>query len=268
MPTETPTSKPNPVSSAPSSEMKPQHVVLSAPTHVDKPRPTMELAASNIDKPLPTSDHTANLAAANAKPENLQSLLEDLTSPDSVRRVTAAGALGRLADVAAVLPLIAALNDSDADVAREAAVSLGLLRNEAAVEPLIIVVNNFDGYFHSVVRIAATSSLGQLRDPCAVVPLLNAIRDHVAEVSTEAIRALANLPDPRGLPALLEVIRNEYNFFLPTTRRAAILSLAKIGGTQADCELRFVAANEWEDAIVRAAAIEVTREGATSTAGA
>jgi HEAT repeat protein len=272
MSTETPTSKPsptpNPVSNAPSSQLKPQHVVLSATTHVDKPRPTTELAATNIDKPLPPGDHSAILAAANAKPENLQSLLEDLTSPDSVRRVTAAGALGRLAGVAAVLPLIAALNDSDADVAREAAVSLGLLRNDAAVEPLITVVNNFDGYFHSVVRIAATTSLGQLRDPRAVVPLLNAIRDHIAEVSTQAIRALANLPDPRGLPALLEVVRNEHNFFLATTRRAAILGLAKIGGTQADCELRFVAANEWEDAIVRAAAIEAMRGGASSTAGA
>src|SRR5580658_5604392 len=257
MSTETPTSKPSPipspVSNAASSQLQAQHVILSAPTQVDKPRPTTELAATNIDKPLPMSDHAVILAAANAKPENLQSLLEDLISPDSVRRVTAAGALGRLADGAAVLPLIAALNDSDADVARETAVSLGLLRNEAAVEPLITVVNNFDGYFHSVVRIAATSSLGQLRDSRAVVPLLNAIRDHVAEVSSEAIRALANLPDPRSLPAFLEVVRNEYGFFLATTRRAAILGLAKIGGIQADCELRFVAANEWEDAVVRAA---------------
>jgi HEAT repeat protein len=253
MSTETPTSKPSPVTIAASSEIKPQHVILSAPTHVDKPQPTGQNAAI--------------LANVNCKTVDIHSLLEELTSPDSVRRTTAAVSLGRMADAAAVLPLIAALNDSDADVAREAAASLGLLRNEAAVEPLINVVNNFDGYFHSVVRIAATSSLGQLRDQRAVVPLLNAIRDPIAEASAEAIRSLANLPDPRGLPALLEVVRNEHNFFLATTRRAAILSLAQIGGTQADCELRFVAANEWEDAVVRAAAIEATRETSASTAG-
>ena len=41
--------------------------------------------------------------------------------------------------------------------------------------------------------------------------------------SAEAIRALAWLPDPRGLPAILEVVRNERGFFLASTRRAAIL---------------------------------------------
>jgi HEAT repeat protein len=76
------------------------------------------------------------------------------------------------------------------------------------------------------------------------------------------------LPDPRGLPALLEVVRNEHGFFLATTRRAAILGLAQIGGKQAICELRFVATNQWEDAVVRAAAIEATHEGWTATAGA
>jgi HEAT repeat protein len=254
MSTQTSPSKPNPVSVVASSEAKPQQVILSAPT--------------KVDKPLPSGDHAAVVAAANTKRENLDSLLEDLTSPDSLRRVAAAGALGRLADGAAALPLITALNDSDADVAREAAASLGLLRNEAAVEPLITVVNNFDGYFHSVVRIAAIHSLGRLGDQRALVPLLNAIRDPVAEASAEAIRAVALLPDPRGLPALLGVVRNEQGFFLVSTRLAAILGLAQIGGQQADCELRFVASNQWEDAVVRAAAIEATREGPTSTAGA
>ena len=135
------------------------------PTQIDKPQPTSEFAATNVDKPLPTGVPAAILADVNCKSVDIHSLLEELTSSDSVRRTTAAVSLGRMGDGAAVLPLIAALNDSNADVAREAAVSLGLLRNGAAVEPLITVVNNFDGYFHSVVRIAATSSLGQLRDP-------------------------------------------------------------------------------------------------------
>jgi len=171
----------------------------------------------------------------------------------------------RRADTNAAL---AALRDADADVAREAAASLGVLGSAEAVEPLIAILNNRDGYFHGVVRIAAAESLGQLRDLRAVVPLLNAIRDPIAEVSAEAIRALASLPDPRGLPALLEVVRNEHGFFLATTRRAAILGLAQIGGKQAICELRFVATNQWEDAVVRAAAIEATHEGWTATAGA
>lgn len=268
MSTETSSLKPSPIPSAATSEAKPQHPILSAPTHVDNPQPPAELAATNIDKPTPSAQNAPILPTSDHNPADIQSLLEELTSPDSIRRASAAGALGRTADVAAVPALITALSDSDADVAREAAASLGILRNAAAVEPLIGVVNNRDGYFHSVVRIAATNSLGQLGDLRAVVPLLNAIRDPVAEASAEAVRALASLPDPRGLPAFLEVVRNEHNFFLATTRRAAILGLAQIGGTQADCELRFVAANEWEDAIVRAAAIEATRQGWTPTPGA
>jgi HEAT repeat protein len=193
-------------------------------------------------------------------------LIMELTSQDSTQRARAALELGRRKDVGATADLIAALNDTDADVAREAATSLGLLGNSAAVEPLVAVLHNRDGYFHAVVRAAAGQSLGQLRDLRAVEPLLGAIRDPIAEVSAEAIRALASLPDPRGLPALLEVIRNEHGFFLATARHAAILGLAKIGGEQAICELRFVASNQWEDAVIRAAAIEVIRQRAVSSA--
>jgi HEAT repeat protein len=247
------------------SKPSPESKIVSPAPEAQKPA---ALAATNVDKPQSADKSAALLAAANTKVESLQSLLVALASPDSVKRATAARELGRLADAAAAPALIAALDDADADVAREAATSLGLLQSATAVEPLIAVVNNREGFYHSVVRMAASHSLGQLRDLRAVVPLLNAIRDPVAEASAEAIRAVASLPDPRGLPALLEVVRNEHGFFLPATRRVAILGLAQIGGEQAGCELRFVAGNEWEDAVVRAAAIEATREGSGSTAGA
>lgn len=254
MSTKISSSKPSPVSKVTTAETKSKQAVVGA--------------ATRVDTPLAADQNAAMLAATNTKVEGLQLLIEELASPDSVRRATAAEALGRMADVAAVPALIAALRDADADVAREAAASLGLLRSAAAVESLIAVLNNCDGYFHSVVRVAAAHSLGQLRDRSAVMPLLNAIRDPIAEASAEAIRALASFPDPRSLPAFLEVVRNEHGFFLTTTRRAAIQGLAQMGGKQAVCELRFVAENQWEDAAVRAAAIEATREGSTPTAGA
>jgi HEAT repeat protein len=203
-------------------------------------------------------------AVAHPQKESLRLLLAEFGSADSERRATAAEALGRLADIAAVPALIGGLRDSDADVARESAVALGCLGSAAAVEPLIGVLQNRDGFFHSVVRAAATGSLGQLLDRRAVVPLLNAINDPVAEISVEAIGALGAMPDPRSIPALLEVVRNEHGFFVGTTRRAAILALARIGGEQAACELRFVASNEWEDAVIRSTAIEATRTGSSS----
>jgi HEAT repeat protein len=156
--------------------------------------------------------------------------------------------------------LIAALGDTDADVAREAAASLGTLGSSTAADALLKVLENRDGYFHGVVRVAAIHSLGRLRDPGSVMALLNAIKDPIAEASAEAIRALSSLDDPRTLPALLEVVRNEHGFFLPTTRRAAVLGLAQIGGKQAAFELRFIADNQWEDAAIRATAIEAIRQ--------
>jgi HEAT repeat protein len=245
-------STPGLVSNTTSSETKSQTVMGNAATHADKPQGTDKNAAMPSTVP--------------PKASGLQSLLNELASPDSARRASAAAALGFSGDVAAVPALINALNDSDADVAREAAASLGLLNSATAVEPLIAVLENRDGYFHSVVRTAATHSLGQLRDLRAVVPLLSAIKDPIAEASAEAIRTLASLPDPRSLPALIEVVRNQHGFFLPTTRHAAILGLAHIGGEQAICELRFVAANQWEDAVIRAAAMEAIHPRATPAA--
>jgi HEAT repeat protein len=220
---------------------------------------------ANTDRPQPV-DEVENVVVTPSETGSPKFLMMELVSSDWTRRANAACELGRRRDVGATAALIAALSDSDADVAREAAQSLGLLGNSAAVEPLIAVLNNCDGYFHVVARIAACHSLGQLRDLRAVEPLLNAIRDTSAEVSAEAIGALASVPDPRGLPALLEVVRNQHGFFLAATRHAAILGLARFGGEQAICELRFVASNQWEDAVVRAAAIEATRQDVASPA--
>jgi HEAT repeat protein len=199
--------------------------------------------------------NAAVLTAAHHKVDSVESLVDELASPDPVRRAAAVEALGRTANAAAAPALITALRDADADVAREAATSLGSVGSAVAVEPLLAVLNNRDGYFHCVVRAAASHSLGQLRDLRAVAPLLDAINDPITEVSAEAIRALASLADPRGIPALLQVVRNQHGYFLDVTRHAAILGLAKIGGEQAACELRFVASNQWENAVIRAAAI-------------
>jgi HEAT repeat protein len=178
-------------------------------------------------------------------------LLKELTSDSATKRADAATAIGKSNDVSAVKPLLAALHDLDADTAREAATSLGLLGDASAVEPLIEIVTNSNGYFHSVVRSAAAASLGRLKDIRAVDALLNAVNDPIADSSSEAIRALADLGDRRAVSALIEVVRNRSGFFVNSVRRAAVLGLIKLGGEEAQSELRFVSSDGWEDSVIR-----------------
>jgi HEAT repeat protein len=154
-------------------------------------------------------------------------------------------------DQAAVKQALAGLRDVDADTARDAATALGQLGDPSAVEPLIEVIRNSNGYFHSVVRAAAASSLGQLNDRRAVEALLQAVCDPIAEPSSEAIRALAALGDSRAVSTLIEVVRNRGGFFVTSVRRAAVLGLVKLGGTEAEAEIRVTAANQWEDTVIR-----------------
>jgi HEAT repeat protein len=178
-------------------------------------------------------------------------VLKELSSDSATQRADAATAIGKSNDVSAVKPLLAALHDLDADVAREAATALGLLGDASAVEPLIEIITNANGYFHSVVRSAAAASLALLKDQRAVDSLLNAVYDPIADSSSEAIRALANLGDRRAVSALIEVVRNRSGFFVNSVRRAAVLGLIKLGGEEAQSELRWVSGDGFEDSVIR-----------------
>jgi HEAT repeat protein len=178
-------------------------------------------------------------------------ILKELKSESASQRAGAATAIGKSNDITAVKPLLVALHDLDADVAREAATALGLLGDVSAVEPLIEIVTNANGYFHSVVRSAAASSLGRLKDHRAVEALSNAVYDQIADSSSEAIAALAALGDRRAISLLIEVVRNRNGFFVNSVRRAAVLGLIKLGGEEAQSELRSVSANGWEDSVIR-----------------
>jgi len=157
-------------------------------------------------------------------------------------------------DLAAVTANIAALRGNDADVARDAAAALGGLGDTSAVEPLIEVLADANGYFHSVVRAAAASSLAQLNDARAFQPLVHAVRDNMAEASAEAVRALATMGDPRAVGVLIDIVRNPSGYFLSTVRLAAVAGLKQLGGERAAAELRQVAGDGSEDPVIREAA--------------
>jgi len=210
----------------------------SAPSKADaskaKEIPTKDISAKAVEPKLPPVVAASGASAAAAE-----------------TRIAAP------ATSSAAAALIAALRQSDADIARDAATSLGALSESAAVEPLIQVLNNVDGFYHAVVRAAAAASLGKLGDRRAVQPLIDSINDSLAEPSAEAIRALAAIGDSRAVSPLIDVVRNPNGFFLPIARRAAVVALSRFQSDQkAAGELLSVSTNPWEDPVIRQAAID------------
>ena len=125
-------------------------------------------------------------------------------------------------DRSTVVALIVKLRHQDADVARDAATTLGGLPADAeAVKALCEAVRNHDGYYHAVVRAAAATALGKFGEVKAVDALIEGTRDAMAAASEEAVKALGLLKDPRALPALEAVVKNESGFFLEHVRATA-----------------------------------------------
>ena len=97
--------------------------------------------------------------------------------------------------------LVLALKHSDRDVRTKAAWSLGELKDPRAVEPLIAALNDMDG---QDVRTKAAWSLGELKDPRAVEPLIAALNDMDVHVIWEATEALGKIGDSRAVEPLIE----------------------------------------------------------------
>ena len=154
--------------------------------------------------------------------------------------------------------LLTAIRDGSAEKARDAALAMGTCGDPAAVDVLIEVVRNNDHYFHTMVRAAAVKSLGRIGDPHALDTLIGATRDTMAEVSDQAIQALAATHDQRAVEPLIRIVRNSDNFFLPAVRRTAIAALRILGGPDAAAELSAVAANSAEESSIRDAAAYAT----------
>ena len=146
-------------------------------------------------------------------------LVNDLRSRDPAVREEAAQKLGDLKDPSAVEPLIVVLKkDKDRNVrwsAEDALVSIGA----PAVEPLIKMLDN-DSWR---VRRRAVRTLGKIRDPRAIEPLVASMKtDDDCYVRKYAAKAIGEINDPRAgeilTPALqsrnLEMIEGAYRFFI------------------------------------------------------
>ncbi len=152
--------------------------------------------------------------------ERVRELIRDLSHRNEDIRWAAASALARIG-AAAVEPLIAALDDKDSVVRLRAAWALGRIGDERAVGKLVSTLRDGDWS----VRMRAADALGTLRAHPATDALLPLLRDENADVRRHVIGALTKIADPAAAGRLGDTLKDaDWR-----VRMGAALALAAIG---------------------------------------
>lgn len=150
-------------------------------------------------------------------------LLQSLKSQNWIVRSQAAKALGRIGAAEAVPVLLPLLQDKVKAVRVEVGLALAQL-GPAALSELVEALKHSEW----LVRLHAVESLGKMKAPEAVEPLLYLLfNDPDAAVREDAVRALGEIGDARATEFLLKVIDE------PGLRPLAIDALGQIGDVSA-----------------------------------
>jgi len=156
--------------------------------------------------------------------------------------------LGRSGDRDAVEPLLKVLRERDSGSRREAAAgALGELGDPRAFKPLMEALDSSN----LALQKAAASGLGKLGDPRAFEPLVATLDHRDSRLGDVAAEALGELGDPRALEPLVEALDRP-------TRGAAVLALGRLGDPRAFEPL--VATLDHPDALVGGKAAEALGE--------
>src|SRR5204863_148394 len=107
--------------------------------------------------------------------------------------------LARIKDPASAQALLPLLEHADSNIAQAAIEALGALKAREAVPGLIRLLDA-----DLWLQFAAVAALGEIGDPRAVQPLLDAIPNEM--LSEPAVEALGRIASPEALPRLLAVI--------------------------------------------------------------
>jgi HEAT repeat protein len=145
---------------------------------------------------------------------------------DDILRLESAKALGKIKDARAIEPLIAALSDGNIKVREGSAEALTAI-GEKSVDPLIKILKDYNGG----PKVLTAKILGDIRDPRAVEPLIQALLLAAADNQSwsfrvEATRALGKIKDPRAI-APLEIMLSDR---VSHVREMAEWSLNEISG--------------------------------------
>jgi HEAT repeat protein len=203
----------------------------AAPTQAPQP----ESVAPAVPSPARRDELVARLRASN----------------DYAERARAALALGAVKEPQATAALVEALRDRSTEVASQAAESLARHAGDRARDALVAVLENRDGYFGPATRASAVRALGTILPAEHGSAIATAVSDVDALVSLAAIATLAERDEILSAGALMNVLEDSRDFYLPLTRQAAARALLRLHNYDRD-RLRELIARE-SDATVREA---------------
>jgi len=147
-------------------------------------------------------------------------LIENLESADINTKLDAALALGKMKTERAVSSLVRLLKESRDGVVRfVAATSLGEIGDRRAVMPLIDTIR--DNETRATVLTAAATALGKIKDPKAVEPIMKLLWHENPDVRAGMADALGQLRDQRAVMALIATLGDEN----PNVRESAAKAL-------------------------------------------
>ncbi len=167
--------------------------------------------------------------------QSVDLLVEALESPSQAIRKNAAVALGKIGSEKAVMPLAARLSDEDWEVRRNAVEALGILKDERAVEPLVLCLGDHAARVQNQ-TIHDLAAFGRNATPS----LLNALEHEKDKFTLRAIiETLGEIRDPNAVQPLLGQLRNRYF----VVRNATVRALVRYGASLIDSLLPMLSFN-------------------------
>ncbi len=158
-----------------------------------------------LDELFSGDDERAEAALNTIGGDSLPALEAALTSGDLEQRWWAACALSRLNDERATAALLTATADPDPSVRAIVLHGLGQLRAPEAVTPLLFALSDSSAYLARI----ATDALIHIGPP-AVPGLIRALEnDAMPQVRANAARALALIGDESTIPALFHALEDD-----------------------------------------------------------
>ncbi|MEA3507158.1 MAG: HEAT repeat domain-containing protein [Elusimicrobiota bacterium] len=146
--------------------------------------------------------------------------------PNFTVRALAAEALGNMRDKRATSYLIDALGDVNRNVKASAIVSFGYIRDPKAVKPLIEFVKEEENVG---LKISALNVLGVIGDSRAVTPLVEALENDNPRIRRIAAQSLGRLRDKESVDALIDAADDKNE----GVRLFAVRALGEIGSEDA-----------------------------------